>query len=85
MRDPAQAQRFFREARIAATLHHENIVDITDFGGDDANESPYLVMELLHGRTLMDVMREAGVLPWPRVVSILIQSRAHSAARMARA
>jgi len=73
VRDPAQAQRFFREARLAAALHHEHIVDITDFGTDEGSGAPYLVMELLRGRTLMTVMREAGVLAWPRVVSILIQ------------
>ncbi len=68
--DPAHGQRFLREARIAATLHHENIVDITDFGDEG---SPYLVMELLRGRTLMSVVREQGMLPWPRVVGILVQ------------
>ena len=70
--DSESAQRFFREARIAATLHHENIVDITDFG-DEGTEAPYLVMELLRGRSLMSVVRDAGALPWPRVISILIQ------------
>ena len=69
-RDPKHAQRFLREARIAATLHHENIVDITDFGEEG---SPYLVMELLRGRTLMNIVRESGPLPWPRVVAILVQ------------
>jgi serine/threonine protein kinase len=68
--DPAHGQRFLREARIAATLHHENIVDITDFGDDG---SPYLVMELLRGRTLTSVVREQGMLPWPRIVGILVQ------------
>ncbi len=53
-------------------MHHENIVDITDFG-DETSDSPYLVMELLRGRTLMSVVRDAGLLPWQRVVSILIQ------------
>ncbi|HEY1815585.1 MAG TPA: serine/threonine-protein kinase [Kofleriaceae bacterium] len=68
--DPAHAQRFLREARIAATLHHENIVDITDFGDEG---SPYLVMELLRGRTLMSVVRDQGMLPWTRVIGILVQ------------
>ena len=72
-RDPVQAQRFAREARLAATLHHENIVDITDFGVDIATGAPYLVMELLRGQTLMAVLRSAGVLPWQRVVAVLVQ------------
>jgi eukaryotic-like serine/threonine-protein kinase len=72
-RDSAQAQRFFREARLAAGLQHENIVDISDFGTDESTKAPYLVMELLRGRTLMAAMRDVGVVPWPRTVSILLQ------------
>src|SRR5262249_39006862 len=73
VRDTAQAQRFFREAKLASTLHHENIVDINDFGTDETSGAPYLVMEMLRGHTLMDAMRTTGALPWPRVVSLLQQ------------
>ena len=73
VRERAQVERFSRDAKLAATLHHENIVDITDFGTDEATGAPYLVMELLRGRTLMDVMRSTGALPWPRVVGIMLQ------------
>ena len=73
VRDVSQAQRFFREAKLAATLHHENIVDITDFGSEDATGVPYLVMELLRGRTLMAAVRDDGALPWQRAVTILLQ------------
>lgn len=44
--------RFEREARALATLDHPNIVAITDFG--IAEDTPYLVMELLEGETLAD-------------------------------
>jgi serine/threonine-protein kinase len=71
--DGMQVQRFFREAKLAATLHHENIVDITDFGTDAATGAPYLVMEMLRGRTLMAAVRDDGPLQWERVVTILLQ------------
>ncbi len=45
-------QRFKREAQIAASIRHRNIVYISDFGTD--NGAPYLVMELLDGVPLSE-------------------------------
>jgi serine/threonine protein kinase len=42
--------RFEREAKALAALEHPNIVAVTDFG--IADDTPYLVMELLEGETL---------------------------------
>ncbi len=44
--------RFQREAQIAASIRHRNIVYISDFGTD--NGAPYLVMELLTGVPLSE-------------------------------
>jgi eukaryotic-like serine/threonine-protein kinase len=44
--------RFEREAKALATLDHPNIVSVTDFG--IAEDTPYLVMELLEGETLAE-------------------------------
>jgi serine/threonine protein kinase len=47
-------ERFTREARVAAGLHHQNIVTIYDiFSTDEAN---LLVMELVKGVTLQSVL-----------------------------
>ncbi|HEX5659353.1 MAG TPA: protein kinase [Polyangiales bacterium] len=45
-------KRFQREAQIAASIRHRNIVYISDFGVADAG--PYLVMELLQGVPLSE-------------------------------
>jgi serine/threonine protein kinase len=47
-------RRFQREAQIAASIHHRNIVYISDFGTEGG--APYLVMELLAGVPLSERM-----------------------------
>ncbi len=56
--DPDFVQRFEREARAAARLHHPHVVGVFDQGTDDGRV--YLAMEYVEGRTLRDVMREYG-------------------------
>lgn len=53
--DPSTA-RLTREARAAAALNHPNLITVYDFGTDE--EGPYLVMELVEGRTLQDLAGE---------------------------
>ena len=45
------AQRFEREARVTAALHHPGAVKIFDFGRDEAGRR-FIVMEKLRGTTL---------------------------------
>ncbi|MBC7788301.1 MAG: serine/threonine protein kinase, partial [Anaerolineae bacterium] len=48
--DKSRLQRFEAEARAAGQLNHPNILAVYDIG-DDAG-TPYIVSELLNGRTL---------------------------------
>ncbi len=70
--DQSAVQRFDREARATLTLHHPNVVQVTDIGGGDG-ELPYYVMERLHGRSLGELVREVGPLSQERVVRIALQ------------
>jgi serine/threonine-protein kinase len=67
--DPAFADRFAREARIAARLAHTNAVAVFDQGADAGHV--FLVMELVSGRTLRDLLREGGALEPALAVSIM--------------
>lgn len=49
--------RFLREARLASTLNHPNIVSVYDYG-ETADGLPYLVMEYVKGNNLSDVLRQ---------------------------
>jgi eukaryotic-like serine/threonine-protein kinase len=53
---------FYREARLASALAHDNICSIVDFGQDD-RVGLYMVMELLEGQTVHARLREGGKLP----------------------
>src|SRR5580704_5559526 len=45
-------ERFQREAKVAAHVESEFIVDVFDAGFDEETQMPFLVMELLRGEEL---------------------------------
>jgi serine/threonine protein kinase len=73
-RDPASRERFLREARLSTRLLHHNIVEVFESGESDGVH--YLAMELLHGRTLAQVLEGEGVLEWPRALNFVRQMSA---------
>jgi serine/threonine protein kinase/tetratricopeptide (TPR) repeat protein len=56
LRDPRHLQRFLREARAAAKLHHTNIVPVFGVGAHDGLH--YYVMQFIAGSGLHDVVAE---------------------------
>src|SRR5688572_18348888 len=59
--NPKMREMFYREARLASALTHENICSIVDFGQDDAH-GLFMVMELLDGQTVHSKLRHTGKL-----------------------
>lgn len=66
---PQITARFQDEARAAAGLVHRNVVTIYDFGIE--RRHPFIVMELLAGRTLRAEFGRATPFPPPRATEIL--------------
>jgi len=68
--NPDHLRRFEFEARAAAALNHPNIVAVYDVGLSDG--SPYIVCELLEGKTLRKRLAE-GALPIRLAVDYSLQ------------
>jgi serine/threonine protein kinase len=69
--DPASRERFFRESRACAQLRHPSIVSILDFNLD-ADGRPFLVMELLNGRSLRQEIAARGPLPVGETLATIV-------------
>jgi len=68
---PEWRLRFEREAQALSVLAHPNVVPVTDSGFDKG--VPFLVMELLQGKTLADLLK-TGPLPLWRALDIARQT-----------
>jgi len=66
--------RFRQEARVAAEVDSEHIVDVFDAGIDEATGMPFLVMELLRGEDLGRLVKRVGALPKEDVVRYLYET-----------
>jgi serine/threonine protein kinase len=64
--------RFEREAVTLAALSHPNIVSLTDYGM--VRGKPFLVMELLEGKTLRALLDAEGAFPVRRALAIVRQT-----------
>jgi serine/threonine protein kinase len=66
---PDFVERFRREARLAASLRHPNIVSVIEVGEQEGRY--YLVMEYLEGEVLSALLKDGKPLPLKQTVEIL--------------
>ena len=80
--DPQALERIGREARVAARLHHPNIVGVFDLVTED--DQPHLIMEYVEGESLAERLRRTGPVPAGEAAGIFAQTaRALDAAHRA--
>ncbi len=80
---PSVVERFLREASAAGRIGNPHIVETFDAGRLESGE-PYIVMEMLSGKTLSEVLDERGPLSLDTACEVVIQacdavSAAHAA------
>ena len=69
--DEEFVERFRREASAAAGLQHQNVVSIYDRG--EVDETAYIAMEYVDGRTLKALVTEEGTLEPKRAIDLIVQ------------
>jgi PAS domain-containing protein len=70
--NPKIREMFYREARLASALTHENICSIVDFGQDETF-GLFMVMELLDGQTVHAKLKQSGKLSPKVACDIMFQ------------
>ncbi|MCX2968065.1 MULTISPECIES: protein kinase domain-containing protein [Streptomyces] len=81
--DPTAKARFTREAQSVAGLNHHAVVAVYDSGEDTADGAtvPYIVMELVEGRTIRELLLTADAPPPDQaliIVSGVLEALAYS-------
>ncbi len=69
--DPRYLERFRKEARAAAQLQHDNIVNVIDTGESDGQH--YIVMEFADGLTVEHLLADGDPLPSDVALAIAMQ------------
>ena len=69
--DPANSERFLREARAAAAINHPSVVAI--HAVSKVRDLPYLVMELVEGESLQHRLKNATTLSMESILEIAKQ------------
>ncbi|HUS63619.1 MAG TPA: serine/threonine-protein kinase [Kofleriaceae bacterium] len=72
-RDPETIRRLEREAKVQRMIRHRNVAKLYGGGVTEKNE-PYLVVELLSGRSLRDILKMEGMVEWPRAAGYAWQA-----------
>jgi serine/threonine protein kinase len=69
--DPQFLRNFRAEAKTIANLNHENIIKVYDI--EELYRTVFIVMELVEGETIKELIQREKAIPYPQIVSVLIQ------------
>jgi eukaryotic-like serine/threonine-protein kinase len=76
--DPRSVERFLREARVAAAIHHANVVSAQNVGQD--GDGPFIVLDYVDGASLEELLDRSllkqGALPVPILLRVALDTLA---------
>ena len=72
-KDEEFRKRFLREAELAMSIKHRNLVEVYDVGRDPDTDLCYIIMEYIPGGSLADLIRKRGRLPIVDAAKIVYQ------------
>lgn len=76
--DPRSIERFLREARVAAAIHHANVVSAQNVGQD--GEGPFIVLDYVDGASLEELLDRSllkqRALPVPIMLRVALDTLA---------
>lgn len=70
-KDEETVKRFFREAALAKSLDHPNLVRVLDHGTERGIH--WMAMEFVEGTTLESVIDHKGAMAWKEAVHLILQ------------
>jgi serine/threonine-protein kinase len=71
--NPDMRRRFEQEARVAARIDSDSVVEVFDVGVDEETKLPFMVLELLDGEELAQRIERDGAVPLAEALPILRQ------------
>ena len=71
--DPQRLARFRREAQALSQVQHKHVVQLIDYDVDERSGQPFIVSELVAGRTLVDALRAEGPMSEARALEVALE------------
>ncbi|MBY0356983.1 MAG: protein kinase [Candidatus Obscuribacterales bacterium] len=71
--DEESLKRYYKEAKAASRLNHPNIITLYDFGVLSSGQ-PYIVMDLLQGKSLYEILQQRGELNLKQTIMVFQQA-----------
>lgn len=71
--DPQRLARFRREAQALSSVQHKHVVQLIDYDVDERSGQPFIVSELVTGRTLVEALRADGPMSEARALEVTLE------------
>lgn len=71
---PHFAERFLREAQVAAKIRHSHMIAVLDADHDESRDLFYIIFEYVDGKSLRDILKQIGKFEEEKALDLLLQA-----------